>query len=83
MNAIEALDRMQDLLRPGGVLAVIGLARVSTGTDLALQLPAAISSRAHHLVANHGQYRAGSCVAPVHQPPLLWPPPLTYGRCAD
>lgn len=78
MNATKAFDRMRELLRPGGTLVVIGLARVSTGADLALELPATISTRVYRLVANHGQQRASSSAAPVYQSPVLWPPPHTY-----
>jgi SAM-dependent methyltransferase len=74
MDAEAALARMRDLLRPGGVLAVVGLARGSTPVDLALTIAAAVGARLHRLgtppdrVADPGVYSA----------PVCWPPPLTY-----
>jgi 2-polyprenyl-3-methyl-5-hydroxy-6-metoxy-1,4-benzoquinol methylase len=41
LDAAAALQRMRDLLRPGGVLAVIGLAKGSSPVDLGLMLPGA------------------------------------------
>jgi SAM-dependent methyltransferase len=47
MDGEAALRRMSGLLRPGGVLAVVGLARGVTPADLYLQLPAIMGHRAH------------------------------------
>jgi SAM-dependent methyltransferase len=46
MDTGAALARMRDLLRPGGVLVVIGLARDSTPADLARLVPAVVSKPA-------------------------------------
>jgi 2-polyprenyl-3-methyl-5-hydroxy-6-metoxy-1,4-benzoquinol methylase len=48
MDARGALRRMSDLLRPGGVLAVVGLARCGSPADLAREVPAVIGTRLHH-----------------------------------
>ncbi len=73
MDAMAALDRMRNLLRPGGVLAIVGLARGGSPVDIALTVPAAIGTRLHRLAAP--RRRAGpdkySC-------PVCWPPPVSY-----
>jgi SAM-dependent methyltransferase len=87
MNAEAALRRMADLLRPGGVLAVVGLARGISPAGLGLLVPAAIGTRLH--LAAAAWKRRGSAVRPggsaepggsgaAYQPPVVWPPPLTY-----
>lgn len=73
MDATTALQRMRNLLRPGGVLAIVGLARGSTPLDIALTVPAAIGARLHQFAesrrtAEPDEYRAPAC----------WPPPVTY-----
>ena len=67
MPAAAALPRLAGLLRPSGVLAVIGLAR-SSAADLPLDVAAILPNRARRLRA---PYRT--------QPsPTIWPPPETY-----
>jgi 2-polyprenyl-3-methyl-5-hydroxy-6-metoxy-1,4-benzoquinol methylase len=68
MNPIAALARMRDLLRPGGTLAIIGLARSQLPADLPIELAAAIATRVHKLTKIYWE----------HPSPTLWPPPLTY-----
>jgi len=53
MDAEAALRRMSDLLRPGGVLAVIGLARGRSPADLAGLVPAVAGSRIHQAADAH------------------------------
>jgi 2-polyprenyl-3-methyl-5-hydroxy-6-metoxy-1,4-benzoquinol methylase len=68
MDATTALGRMRDLLRPGGTLAIVGLARSRWPVDLPVQL-AAIAARA--IFRRTRTY--------WHNPsPTLWPPPETY-----
>ncbi|CAO5186118.1 Methylase involved in ubiquinone/menaquinone biosynthesis-like protein [Frankia sp. AiPs1] len=68
MDAAAALTRMRELLRPGGVLAVVGLARVSGPRDLPYAAVGVLANRV--LRVRRGQW---------HQPsPTVWPPPLTY-----
>jgi SAM-dependent methyltransferase len=67
MNAAAALGRMRQLLRPGGTLAVVGLARSSPG-DWPADLAGVLAHRA--LKARRG-YRAVNA-------PTIWPPPQTY-----
>ena len=74
MDATVALRRMRDLLRPGGVLGIVGLARGSSPLDLALTVPAAIGARSHrHTDAGHRGDRVEEYTAPV-----CWPPPTSY-----
>jgi SAM-dependent methyltransferase len=73
MGTEAGLSRMAELLRPGGVLAVIGLARCGWSLpDLALELPAAIGNRIELLRHRPVRRKAG------YQPPVVWPPAETY-----
>jgi SAM-dependent methyltransferase len=75
MNATAALERMRDLLRPGGVLAMVGLARESSALDVALTVPAAIGARLHQAIDVRAdtERKLDSYSAPV-----CWPPPVSY-----
>ena len=73
MDAALALERMSGLLRPGGVLAIVGLARDSTPADFGLAVPASVGTQLHRL-ADASRHR----LPPPHQPPLVWPPPLSF-----
>jgi SAM-dependent methyltransferase len=77
MDARAALRRMSDLLRPGGVLAVVGLARAGSPADLAPEIPAVIGTQLHRAASAIRQCAAGG-PATAYQPPVIWPPPLTY-----
>jgi SAM-dependent methyltransferase len=78
MDAEAALRCMSALLRPGGVLAVVGLARGLSPADLALIGPAVIGTRAHLAASAWKRASAGGRAAPAYQPPVIWPPPVTY-----
>ncbi|MBV9847962.1 MAG: class I SAM-dependent methyltransferase [Kutzneria sp.] len=67
MDAATALGHMRDLLRPGGVLAVVGLARSRPG-GLPVDLAGAVAHRLHLLTKKHWE----------HPSPTVWPPPETY-----
>ncbi|RNG26068.1 class I SAM-dependent methyltransferase [Streptomyces botrytidirepellens] len=67
MDAATGLARMRDLLRPGGVLAVVGLAR-DTPRDLPHVVAGVVVGTAHRAVK--GQWQ--------HPSPIVWPPPVTY-----
>jgi SAM-dependent methyltransferase len=75
MDAALALTRMSGLLRPGGVLAIVGLARDSTPADFGWAGPASAGTLLHRL-ADASRHR----LPPPHQPPLVWPPPLSFGQ---
>jgi 2-polyprenyl-3-methyl-5-hydroxy-6-metoxy-1,4-benzoquinol methylase len=70
IGAAEGLTRMADLLRPGGVLAVVGLASSRHPKDLAYDLAAVLGTRFHRLTKTYWQ----------HSAPIVWPPPETYGQ---
>jgi SAM-dependent methyltransferase len=76
MDADAALARMADLARPGGVLAV-GLARGSLVADLGLDVPAVIGTR-FRLLSSAREWRAAGPSAEAYQPPVSWPPVVTY-----
>jgi SAM-dependent methyltransferase len=73
-----ALRKMSDLLRPGGVLAVIGLARGLTPADLYLLVPAIIGHRVHRAASASNRRRVNGQPAGGYTSPIVWPPPLTY-----
>ncbi|MGH9170972.1 MAG: class I SAM-dependent methyltransferase [Acidimicrobiales bacterium] len=64
------LRRMASLLRPGGTLAVVGLARSHSVADIAYDLAGAFATRAHKLTKTYWETPA----------PKIWPPPHTYGQ---
>ena len=78
MDARTALRRMSDLLRPGGVLAVVGLARASRPAELAAVIPAAAGTQLHKAASAIRRRRAAARPAAAYQPPVIWPPPMTY-----
>ena len=67
LDAVAGLARMRQLLRPGGVLGIVGLAR-SGPADLPGNLVAAAASRL--LRRGRTWHEPGS--------PTLWPPPETF-----
>jgi SAM-dependent methyltransferase len=69
MEAAAALNRMCELLTPGGTLAVLGLARSRYPADLPRDIAAVAVHRAHWL-ARREVWRSPA--------PTMWPPPHTY-----
>ena len=65
----DALDRMAGLLRRGGTLCVVGLARSRTPVDVLCDIAGAVVTRV--LRRRHGGYL--EVVAAI-----IWPPPSTY-----
>lgn len=78
MDAEAALRRMSDLLPPGGVLAIVGLARGSSPADLGRTALAVIGTRVHR--AARARKRPVPAIRPAatYTSPVIWPPPLTY-----
>ncbi|GAA0694355.1 class I SAM-dependent methyltransferase [Streptomyces malaysiensis subsp. malaysiensis] len=68
MDAATGLTRMRELLRPGGVLAVVGIARDTLPKDLPRVLAAVAAGKAHRAVKGYWE----------HPSPIVWPPPVTY-----
>jgi 2-polyprenyl-3-methyl-5-hydroxy-6-metoxy-1,4-benzoquinol methylase len=63
-----ALRRMRELVRPGGTLAVVGLARSQLPVDFLFDAAGAIVHRIHRLTKPYTEQTS----------PTVWPPPLTY-----
>jgi SAM-dependent methyltransferase len=68
MDEAAALDRMRALLRPGGRLVVLGLARSSRPRDWVVDVAGMVANRAHK--RSKTEVEDGS--------PKIWPPPHTY-----
>ncbi|MDT0318760.1 class I SAM-dependent methyltransferase [Streptomyces millisiae] len=68
MDAATGLTRMRELLRPGGVLAIVGLARDTLPKDLPHVLAGVVGNAAHRAAKGHWH----------HPSPTVWPPPATY-----
>jgi SAM-dependent methyltransferase len=78
MDAEPALGRMRDLLRPGGVLAVIGLARGISPAGIGLAGPAVAGNQLHRAASAHQRRGVSGRPGAAYQPPVIWPPPLSY-----
>ena len=65
------LAAMTQLLRPGGVLAVVGLARSRRVVDLPRDAVAATGTRIVRLRRSYWEHTA----------PMVWPPPETFAGC--
>lgn len=68
MDAATALGRMRELLRPGGTLVVVGLARSRIPADIPREFAAAVGTRLYKLKRTYWE----------HSAPMVWPPPETY-----
>jgi len=70
VDTVAGLSALASLVRPGGTLTVIGLARSRWPRDLPRDAAATVVSRWHRLRRTHW----------VHQAPIVWPPPDTYAE---
>src|SRR5262249_11930931 len=70
MDEAAALRRMRGLVRPGGAVAMVGLARSSYPADAARDAAAVVVNRGLRVVRNHWESSA----------PEVWPPAHTYGE---
>lgn len=68
MDEEAGLHRMSELLRPGGTLGVVGLARSRSAHDFAWDITGIFATRVHKLIRNHWETPA----------PKIWPPPHSY-----
>lgn len=68
MDPRAGLTQLRDLLAPGGVLAIIGLARPDLPKDIPIEMAG--------LVIN--LLRPDPKVDPSIRPPVVWPPPEPY-----
>jgi 2-polyprenyl-3-methyl-5-hydroxy-6-metoxy-1,4-benzoquinol methylase len=78
MDAEAALRKMADVLRPGGVLVVIGLARDFSPTNFALIVPAMIGNWMHRAAAAWSRRASPGAAGIAYQSPVIWPPATTY-----
>lgn len=74
MDESDALRRMAVLLRPGGTLAVVGLARSRLPADLPWDVAGTVLTRIRK--RRHGGYWETEA-------PKVWPPPSTYGEVKE
>lgn len=68
VDQVSALTQLARLVRPGGTLLVVGLARSRSPRDLARDARDAVAIRRHTMTKGVWETPA----------PKLWPPPLTY-----
>lgn len=68
VDARAGLAALADLVRPGGALVVIALAKADLPWDLPYELAGAVSTRVHKRTKTYREVQA----------PTVWPPPLTY-----
>jgi SAM-dependent methyltransferase len=66
----RGLDRLSRLLRPGGLLIVVGLARSGSVSDLARDAFESVALRRHSIFKGVWETPA----------PKIWPPPTTYAK---
>ena len=69
MDFTKALTAMRETLRPGGSLAVVGLARNATARDWAYS---ALGVPVHHVHRLRHRRRAGEPAAPLVDPAMTW-----------
>ena len=67
LDTAQGLGRFADLVRPGGVVAVIGIGRPRLIEDLPWQLAGTVASRFHRHSKQLWEHAA----------PIVWPPPHT------
>jgi 2-polyprenyl-3-methyl-5-hydroxy-6-metoxy-1,4-benzoquinol methylase len=68
VDSAAALSRMRELLRPGGVVALVGLARTRRPVDLGFDVAGAIAHRFYRLSRGYWESSA----------PTVWPPAESY-----
>lgn len=76
IDAAKGLGRMAELLRPGGRLAIIGLARSTGRADLPYEIAGLVAHRLHLLVKTRWQHKSHW----EHSSPTVWPPPDSYAE---
>ena len=66
----EALRRLDQLVRPGGRLVVVGVARSTDLLDFLIDIAAVVANCYHRTVKRYVDQTS----------PVVWPPPLSYGQ---
>ena len=74
IDAAAGLRRFAELVRPGGVVAIVGLARSTTlGLPVdPIDLLGAVATRYEKHVRGRTFWE--------HRAPMVWPPPVTYAE---
>lgn len=70
VDTAAGLERMRELLRPGGVLVVVGLPRTRLPHDIPYELAGAVAHRWYRVRRGYWQ----------HSAPTAWPPPDTFAQ---
>ncbi len=73
VDARDGLRRMKELVRPGGVLAIVGFARPSRPADHALAVAGSVLKKSHRMRGTYWD----------HGSPVRWPPPLTMSEMRE
>lgn len=73
VDARDGLRRMRQLVRPGGVVAIVGFTQPDGLADHVQMLTGAAMKLAHQLRGHYWEHNA----------PLSWPPPLATGEMRD
>jgi len=73
MDLRAGLHRMAEVLRPGGVAVVVGLAKPVSLTDWMAEAVGFGATRVMRSFAGYKDVLA----------PTVWPPPMTYAECRD
>jgi SAM-dependent methyltransferase len=68
MDARDGLTRLRDLVAPGGVLAIVGLARPDLPADIPREAAGFVAVKAYRLMKPYWE----------HPSPIVWPPPDRY-----
>lgn len=72
VDAEAGLTRMAELVRPGGGLVVVGLARSRQLGDYAFDVAGSVATRVHKHLLRKRYWE--------HSAPQVWPPPLSYAE---
>lgn len=73
VDAETGLERMKELTRPGGTIALVGLARTRLPRDIPWELAGAVTTRVLKLSRTYWE----------HSAPTVWPPPTTHHEIRD
>jgi SAM-dependent methyltransferase len=68
MDEQAGMGRIAELVRPGGTVAIVGLARSRVPIDLPWEIAGALATRAHRITRRYWETPA----------PKVWPPPHSY-----
>ncbi len=70
LDARAGLIRMRELLAPGGLLGIVGLASVESPADAARSVAGVVANRPYQLLTGRRHWE--------HAAPTVWPPPESY-----